>query len=275
MDLSSLDLKGELSQWPVDNAAVIVVGEQGVLTSAGDIDREHPWASVTKIVTALTVLILGEQGVVDLDEPAGPPGATLRHLLAHASGLAYDSANSLARPGQRRIYSSRGYEVVAEHAEQRAGVPFVELLRRNVLQPLGMSATTLRGSPASGAFGPVRELSTLAMELLHPRGLSAAVVAAATTTAFPGLPGVLPGFGRHEHNDWALGCEVRGQKAPHWTAPENSPATYGHFGQAGGFLWVDPELGIGCVSLSDMPFGPWAMTAWPRMSTEILQAHAR
>ena len=65
--------------------------------------------------------------------------------------------------------------------------------------------------------------------------------------AFPGLAGVLPGFGRFEPNDWGLGFELRDDKRPHWTGTGNSPRTFGHFGAAGTFLWVDPDAGLACV----------------------------
>ena len=58
---------------------------------------------------------------------------------------------------------------------------------------------------------------------------------------FPGLVGVLPGFGRMDPNDWGLGFELRDAKSPHWTGARNSPRTFGHFGGSGTFLWVDPE----------------------------------
>ena len=57
---------------------------------------------------------------------------------------------------------------------------------------------------------------------------------------FPGLGGVLPGVGRFQPLDWGLGFELRDAKHPHWTGRRNSPATFGHFGGAGTFLWVDP-----------------------------------
>lgn len=271
--MPDLDLGSELAGWPVGSAAVAIIGDADVLASAGNLDTTYQWASVTKILTALTVLTSAQGS--DLDEPAGPPGATVRHLLAHASGLAFDSDATLAPPGRRRIYSNRGYEAAAEHAARRAAEAFPELLQRHVLGPLGMSATSLQGSPAADARGSVRDLTVLAGELLRPRVLSTEVVAAATTTAFPGLSGLLPGFGRQEHNDWALGCEVRDHKSPHWTAPDNSPATFGHFGRAGGFLWVDPDAAVACVSLSDTDFGAWSQEAWPRLSARVLQAYSR
>jgi CubicO group peptidase (beta-lactamase class C family) len=88
--------------------------------------------------------------------------------------------------------------------------------------------------------------------------------------AFPGLVGVLPGFGRQDPNDWGLGPELRDHKSPHWTGSHNSPRTFGHFGQAGGFLWVDPEAGLACACLTDRPFGPWAAEAWPALADDVL-----
>jgi CubicO group peptidase (beta-lactamase class C family) len=98
-----------------------------------------------------------------------------------------------------------------------------------------------------------------------------ATLAEATAVAFPGLVGVLPGFGRQDPNDWGLGPELRGHKAPHWTGSRNSPRTFGHFGQAGGFLWVDPDAGLACGCLTDRPFGPWAAAAWPVLADEVLE----
>lgn len=85
---------------------------------------------------------------------------------------------------------------------------------------------------------------------------------------------MLPGFGRQQSNDWGLGCEIRDHKDPHWTAPGNSPSTFGHFGQAGSFLWVDPEAQLACAAVSDTPFGPWAADRWPRLSAAVLKSYA-
>jgi CubicO group peptidase (beta-lactamase class C family) len=265
-----VDLVGELADWPVGSADATVVGVGGVLATTGG-TRVYPWASVTKILTALTVLDAAADGLVDLEESAGPPGSTVAHLLAHASGIAPESDQVLARPASRRIYSNRGYEVAAEVVEVRTGEAFADRLQHRVLDPLGMTQTSLVGSPASGARGPIEDLATLAIELLRPSVLELEVIEQATTTAFPGLPGVLPGFGRQDPNDWALGCEVRGTKNPHWTAASNSPATAGHFGQSGSFLWVDRAAGLGCVSLSDTAFATWAGIVWPRLSERVLE----
>ena len=94
----------------------------------------------------------------------------------------------------------------------------------------------------------------------------------ATRVAFPGLDGVLPGFGRQSPNDWGLGFEIRDGKSPHWTGAGSSPRTYGHFGQAGTFLWVDPDAAAAAVVLTDRDFGPWAIEAWPAWTDGVLAA---
>lgn len=262
-------LTGELATWPA-TAGVVVLEPAGTRAVAGDLDRVFPWASVTKVLTALTLLRLESRGLLDLDEPAGPPGSSLRHLLAHASGLAFDTDKLMAPPGARRIYSNRGIEVAVLHVEERLGRPFDELLDQELLAPLGMTRTRLAGSPSHGAEGPVRDLARLAHQLLVPTHVGAAVVARAATTTYPGLSGVLPGFGRQEPNDWGLGVEVRGRKTPHWTSAAASPRSFGHFGQSGSFLWVDRDLGLACVTAGAEPFGPWAAQAWPRLFDRLL-----
>ena len=271
-------LAEQLADWPVGSAAAAVVGPDGTLDRAGP-DAPFRWASVTKLLTALAVLRAVAEGAAELDEPAGPPGSTVRHLLAHTSGLTLHGRRALQRalrpapriaPGERRVYSNAGYEVLAELVEQRTGRPFRATLSRLVLAPLGLGDTVLEGSPAGGATGTITDLATLARELLAPRVLPAGAVEQLSTPAYPGLPGELPGFGRQEHNDWGLGAEIRDHKSPHWTSPDNSPRTFGHFGRAGGFLWVDPDAGLACVALSDRDFGPWAADRWPRLSTHVL-----
>jgi len=268
---SALD---QVTAWPVTTAAVAVVTPAGLLASRGDQGRILRWASVTKLLTALAVLDCVQRGLLDLDEPAGPPGATIRHLLAHASGLGLDGDAVLAAPGRRRIYSNRGIEIAAQTAAARAGKSVSQLLAEDVCLPLGLLHTRLDGSPASGAEGPLADLGTLAVELLSPSLIDEKLLAEATGTVFPGLSGVLPGFGRQPHCDWGLGFEVRDGKTPHWTGSANSPATFGHFGKSGSFLWVDPEARIACAGLADRDFGPWAAAAWPRLADAVLAACA-
>ena len=263
----------QVASWPA-TAAAGVASAAGLMASVGPLGRPFAWASVTKLLVALVALDSVERGLLDLDEPAGPPGSTIRHLLSHASGLAPDGDMTLAKPGRRRIYSNRGIEIVADIVAARAGQPFDRLLADEICLPLGMTNTRLEGSPAWGASGPLNDLMNLATELLSPSLVSAELLAEATQTAFPGLPGVLPGFGRQPFCDWGLGFEIRDSKTPHWTGSRNSPGTFGHFGQSGSFIWVDPEARIACAGLADLDFGEWAKQAWPRLSDDVLASYA-
>jgi CubicO group peptidase (beta-lactamase class C family) len=217
--------------------------------------------------------VAAEEGVVDLDEPAGPPGSTVRHLLAHASGLSFEQGPPIARPGQRRIYSNAGFEVLAEQVAESAEMPFAEYLAKAVLQPLGLGAE-LRGSPAHALQGTLDDLLRFGAELQRPSLIAPETLAEATSVQFPGLAGVLPDIGRMEPNDWGLGFELRDAKSPHWTGSRNSPRTFGHFGGNGSFLWVDPEASLALAELSDLDFGPWALEAWPRLSDDVLAEDA-
>ena len=114
------------------------------------------------------------------------------------------------------------------------------------------------------------EAAGLACELLAPALLAPETLRDATAVQFPGLAGVLPGFGRQDPNDWGLGFELRDAKSPHWTGSRNSPSTFGHFGRSGTFLWVDPDARAALVVLTDREFGDWAKSAWPAVSDATL-----
>ena len=258
--------------WGAEHAAAALIGPAGIVASRGDLDRTFRWASVTKLVTALAILDAVEDGVIGLDEAAGPPGATVRHLLAHASWLPFEGETVLAKPGTRRIYSNPGFDLLGVLLAERDGVPVGEALRRRILDPLGMTRTELVTRASEGLRGPPGDLAAFARELLGPTLVTTATLELATETAFPGLVGVLPGVGRFDPLDWGLGFELRDGKTPHWTGSRNSPGTFGHFGGAGGFLWVDPTLDQAVAVLTDRDFGPWALDAWPRLSDAVIDA---
>jgi CubicO group peptidase (beta-lactamase class C family) len=264
-----VDALRQVDDWPAENVAVGVVSGDRVVATRGPLDREFRWASVTKPVTALAVLVAAEEGTIDLDEPAGPPGSTVRHLLAHASGLPFEGREPIAKPGTRRIYSNTGFEVLAEFVEARSEMSFADYLRQAVLEPLGMRAE-LRGSPGSHLFGSLDDLLRLARECLSPTVVAPETLAEATSVQFPALAGVIPGMGRFDPNDWGLGFELRDRKPGHWSGTLLSERTFGHWGGSGTFLWVDPEraLAVGC--LTDLDFGDWAKEAWPRLSDAVV-----
>jgi CubicO group peptidase (beta-lactamase class C family) len=266
------DVLAAADAWGAGRSGVAVLDRTGLVAERGARDAALPWASVTKLVSALAVLRLVEAGEVGLDQPAGPPGSTVRHLLAHASGYAFDEASVVSSPGRTRIYSNTGFDVLAAFVEARMRAPFPAVARDLVLQPLAMSGAALAGKASQGLTGTLRDLEVLAFELLRPTLLPAASLAAATSVAFPGLRGVLPGFGLQDPCDWGLGFEIRSSKSPHWTGRRNGPATFGHFGGSGTFLWVDPDAGLALVALTDRTFGQWAVEAWPRFSDAVLDA---
>jgi CubicO group peptidase (beta-lactamase class C family) len=259
--LAAIDL------WDAHPTAAGVVGRAEAVH--GDEEHVFAWASVTKLLTGLTILVALEEGTVDLDEPAGPPGSTLRHLLAHASGLPLDGAEPMTEPGRRRIYSNTGIEVAADLLAERAEMPFVDYFTQAVAEPLALRGT-LDGSPAYAYNGPLTDLLALGRELLAPTLVAPETIEEAATVQFPGLTGVLPGLGRMEPNDWGLTFELRDGKSPHWTGSRNSPRTFGHFGRSGTFLWVDPDAGLACGVLTGRAFGDWATEAWPAFSNAVL-----
>ncbi|HET9322642.1 MAG TPA: serine hydrolase domain-containing protein [Gaiellaceae bacterium] len=263
----------QVDAWPAETVAVGAVSNGERVATHGPSERELRWASVTKLATALAVLVAAEEGTVDLDEPAGPPGSTVRHLLAHASGLPFEGRGPIARPGTRRIYSNAGFEVLAEFVEEKAQMRFARYLGDGVFEPLGMRAR-LEGSAGAGVRGTLDDLIRFARELLEPTLVAPETLAEATTVQFPGLGGVLPGIGRFDPNDWGLGFELRDAKQGHWMGTRVSERTFGHFGGSGTFLWVDPERRLALAALTDLEFGDWALQAWPRLSDDVVAASA-
>lgn len=271
--MHSLDV---IDQWPVDNAAAVVLtGEHSggggrISASNGDQNRVFPLASVTKLLCAYAILVAVEEGAVELDQPAGPEGSTVRHLLAHASGLAFGERTVQAPVASKRIYSSAGFEVLAELVEHETSIPFADYLAEAVFEPLKMTSAALVGPAGHGAEASAADLAGFAAELLAPTLISPQTYKTATSVQFPGLNGILPGYGSKRPNDWGLGFEIRGQKNPHWTGRENSASTFGHFGQSGTFLWVDPDIDAACVVLTDRAFGDWAKPLWTELSDHVI-----
>ena len=259
----------QVDTWPAETVAVGVVARSEVVATRGPLERQFPWASVTKPATALAVLVAAEEGTIDLDDPAGPPGSTVRHLLAHASGLPFEGREPISAPGRRRIYSNTGFDVIAELVAARAEMSFEQYLRAAVLDPLGMRAE-LSGPAGSGLVGSLRDLLALARELIAPTLVAPETVAEATSVQFPGLAGVVPELGRFDPNDWGLGFELKDRKPGHFSGTRTSPRTFGHWGGSGTFLWIDPEVKVACGCLTDLDFGDWAKEAWPRLSDAVV-----
>ena len=272
MEPSSADPLAQIDRWDASFAAAAAVGPTGLLASHGPLDQPVRIASITKLATSLAVLLAVEEGSTSLDEPLGPPGATVRHLLCHAGGYDFDSPRVLAAPGERRIYSNTGYDELGRHVTERTGIPFEEYLAEGVLAPIGMTSSELRGSPAKDLHSTLGDLVAFAGELLTPRLLAAETMSDYVAPQFPELAGVLPGWGRQDPCTWGLGPELRGTKVPHWSGSTAPPGTYGHFGGSGTFLWVDPDRRLACIVLTDREFGAWSVELWPGFSDGV-RAH--
>lgn len=246
---------------------------------AGGENYSYKWASVTKLASTVAMLIAKQKYLLDLDTQAGPPGATIRHLLAHASGVDFSSDQVHSKPGLRRIYSNRGIEIAAKACEEATGDSFVSWIENEVLFPLDLSRTFLWGSPAWGMKGTIGDLAAFASELMMPSLLDDDSDRLFTTVQFPGLSGVVPGYGFQRNNAWALGAEIHAAKDPHWMSVEAPAETFGHFGQSGSFLWVDRRNFLAAVFMSEQPFGRYHRKLWKPLNYALhrygLKKHGR
>ncbi|WP_049577657.1 serine hydrolase domain-containing protein [Nonomuraea sp. SBT364] len=161
-------------------AAIVRDGHVAWMAGRGRAGGEPPTAatqyrlgSITKSMVAVAVMRLRDEGLVDLLDPIGKhlPGtrtgdATIAQLLAHTSGLTaepptpwwerthgVEAGELLARmgpaqvkhrPGRRFHYSNVGFALLGELVARLRGTPWLEVVREEVLEPLGMTATTAR-----------------------------------------------------------------------------------------------------------------------------------
>lgn len=266
-----MSVLAQIEQWPVDNAvSCLIDGDGSVIDQFGDMERAYSLASVTKLLSTYAFLVALEEEAISLTDPAGPEGSTVHHLFSHTAGYDFDSEVIRFAPGTKRGYSNTGFEKLAEHLEQETGIRFSDYINEAVLAPLEMTNTRIDGSCAKDGVSTATDLSKFAAELLSPTLISRASMKAATTVQFPGLAGILPGYGRQSPNDWGLGFEIRSTKNPHWTGLNHPIDTFGHFGQSGTYLWVDPTDAVACVTLTDKNFGQWAIETWTKFNCLVL-----
>ncbi|MFF4752332.1 serine hydrolase domain-containing protein [Streptomyces sp. NPDC002514] len=147
-----------------------------------DEDVQYRIGSITKTFTAVLVLRLRDEGVLELGDPlekhlpgTGVGEATIAELLAHTGGLAAESPapwwertpgalrpelsdvlgeKPLVHPiGRRHHYSNPGYTLLGALVEEVRGAPWEEVLRREVLEPLGLDRTSGRPrAPHAGGW---------------------------------------------------------------------------------------------------------------------------
>lgn len=257
-----------MSGWPEGSAGAAFVVRDGLVdlvASTGDREAVFPWASVTKLAVALGLAVDVSWGFAGYDRPVGPLGSTLAHLLAHASGLGLDATAPVQPVGRRRVYSNVAYERAVESVIKDR--PADDWLADRVFSPLGMNATRLTGSPASGAHGSLEDLIILATAYLRSDLIPKPQRDTITTAFLPALGGVVPGFGPFDRSPWGLGPQIKGPN-DHWMGSDWSPDSYGHFGQSGAMVLLEPGTGIGVCAVSPASFGPWAVDRWPSWTNE-------
>lgn len=264
----------QIDAWPVPSVAAAVVRRGQEVDSRGDVRQRFRLASISKLLAAYAIMVGVQEEAVTLDDDVGPPGATLRHLLAHASGLGFESTDPVrAEPEQRRIYSNYGIELAAAHLAAQTGIPFAAYLSEAVFEPLGMAASALEGSPAHAVYSNVADLTRFAVELHAPRLLEPQTLSEMTSVQYPGLAGFVPGVARFDPCDWGLGFELNFGRSRHWAGRSPSRRAFGHFGGAGTFLVADPAVELAVICLTNREFDQWALQVWPPLVDAVLKEH--
>ncbi|CAL9475264.1 D-aminopeptidase [Streptomyces sp. enrichment culture] len=166
----------------VRGGAVGPPGETGETEGAPTADTRYRIGSITKTFVAVLVMRLCDEGLLDLSDPLGGhlevpaqagdevASATVAQLLSHSAGLAaeprgpwWERTPGELRPetadlfgerpvrhpaGRRHHYSNLGYALLGSLVERLRGAPWHDVLREEVLDPLGMDRTTpLPGEP--------------------------------------------------------------------------------------------------------------------------------
>lgn len=275
---------------------------------APDADTQYRIGSITKTFVAVLVMRLRDEGLLDLADPLEKhlPGTaertgevTIGQLLAHTSGLAAETpgpwwertpgelrpeladvlgADPVKHPaGSRYHYSNPGFALLGALVERLRGMPWGDVLRTEVLEPLGMTRTTLLPqAPAAGGFAvhpwadvmrpetvqetgrmaPAGQLWSTAGDLACWAAFLAAGhedVLSARTLARMRLPAAPP-----EDTDpgggYGLGVQLMRRRGR---------TLAGHTGSMPGFLaalWVSVEDGIGALALTNCTSGPAVST---------------
>lgn len=162
-------------------------------------DEPHPIGSLTGTFTATLLAALRDEGLLGFDQPLGEllpelrgsdRGITPRHLLEHTSGLrdgptappGTGPAELVARlpagvkAGVECRPSLHNYALAGAVAEAVTGAAFPDLLRRRVLEPLGLGATDFAAAgavaevPALGLSSTAADLVRFLRFQLLPRG---------------------------------------------------------------------------------------------------------
>lgn len=175
-----------LTEHNIKGLAVGFMDTEGYQTVHGfgnvEASSVFPLASVTKVLTALAVMQLAEEGMLDLDghvgtllpdldlkkpHPGSPP-ISVRHLITHSSGLTRDILSraqgncvldratlldylnnhpQVNPAGYRHAYSNPGFELLGLIVENLTGQSYTSYIKENILTPLEMPSSSFSGEP--------------------------------------------------------------------------------------------------------------------------------
>jgi CubicO group peptidase (beta-lactamase class C family) len=267
-----------------------------------DASTQYRIGSLTKTFVAVLVMRLRDEGRLDLADPlakyldAGPAeGATIAQLLSHTAGLAsethgpwWERTPGDLRPGLADVlgpeptrhpagrvfhYSNPGYALLGALVGQLRGREWTEVLRQEILEPLGMARTTttpqsphargfavhpwadvmqLEPADGTGLMAPAGELWSTAEDLCRFAAFlldGDDRVLAPSTLAEMRAPASPPG-----DDAWASGYGLGLQ-----LFRQDGRTLYGHSGSMPGFvatLCVSPDDGIGGIALANATSGP-------------------
>lgn len=265
-------------------------------------DVQYRIGSLTKNFVAVLVLRLRDEGLVELDDPIGShladvpvPEATIAQLLSHSAGLAAESRGPwwertagelrpeptdlfgegarLHPAGRRHHYSNPGFAVLGALVERlRGGTPWGEVLRREVLEPLGMTRTTLQPEmPHAGGWAVHPWAEVMLPEPAHDTGLMGPAGQLWSTTedlcrwavfSLRGDERVLSEASLAEMQTPAVPPEGDGWDAGYGFGTQlvwrNGRRLVGHTGSMPGFLavlWADPSEDTAALALANCTSG--------------------
>lgn len=179
-------------------------GSAGVPGGRPDGDTQYRIGSISKTFVAVCVLRLRDEGCLDLSDQIGryipelgPLPVTLAQLLSHTSGLPAETpapwwerveggdfaalvASSLRpeqlrwRPSRRFHYSNPGYAVLGELVRRVRQAPLWQVVKDELLDPLGMSRTSVRPvAPHAEGFAVHPHADLVLSEPEHDHGAMA------------------------------------------------------------------------------------------------------
>jgi CubicO group peptidase (beta-lactamase class C family) len=278
-------------------AGVLTDGELSWTGAAGDGDlaQQYRVGSITKTMTAVAVLQLRDEGLLELDQPIGRfvpetgyAHSTVRSLLSHTSGMqsepvgswwerspgtdfdalveANDGSGAVAGAGEFYHYSNLGFAMLGEAVARLRGVPWWDVVRDRLLDPLGMTRTTYHPEqPAAQGYSVDHFAGTLTLEPHQDTGAMAPAGQAWSTVAdlavwarflANGHPDVLTGATVREmwelqppDDDYGLGLQV---------VRLGGRELVGHGGTMPGFragLFIDPMRRDGVVAMCNATVG--------------------